>query len=69
MLHGLWGEDGTVQGLLELAGIPYAVSYTHLQVLADMTRTGILVDRDGIEAFGVQLRQELDQVLTRIRCV
>ncbi len=23
MLHGLWGEDGTVQGLLELAGIPY----------------------------------------------
>ena len=22
-LHGLWGEDGTVQGLLELAGIPY----------------------------------------------
>ncbi len=23
ILHGLWGEDGTVQGLLELAGIPY----------------------------------------------
>ena len=22
-LHGLWGEDGTVQGLLELAGIAY----------------------------------------------
>ena len=22
-LHGLWGEDGTVQGLFELAGIPY----------------------------------------------
>ena len=22
-LHGLWGEDGTMQGLLELAGIPY----------------------------------------------
>lgn len=22
-LHGLWGEDGTVQGMLELAGIPY----------------------------------------------
>ena len=22
-LHGLWGEDGTIQGLLELAGIPY----------------------------------------------
>lgn len=23
VFHGLWGEDGTVQGLLELAGIPY----------------------------------------------
>ena len=23
VLHGLWGEDGTVQGLLELAGIAY----------------------------------------------
>ena len=23
VLHGLWGEDGTVQGLLELAAIPY----------------------------------------------
>lgn len=24
VLHGLYGEDGTVQGLLELAGLPYA---------------------------------------------
>jgi D-alanine-D-alanine ligase len=24
MLHGAFGEDGTIQGLLELAGIPYA---------------------------------------------
>ena len=23
VLHGLWGEDGTVQGIFELAGIPY----------------------------------------------
>ncbi|GAA1998466.1 D-alanine--D-alanine ligase [Nakamurella flavida] len=23
VLHGPWGEDGTVQGLLELAGVPY----------------------------------------------
>ena len=35
-LHGRFGEDGTVQGALELLGIPYtgsgvmAVSYTHL---------------------------------------
>ena len=29
-LHGLWGEDGKVQGLLEMLGIPY----THSGVLA-----------------------------------
>ena len=23
LLHGPWGEDGTIQGLLELAGVPY----------------------------------------------
>ena len=42
------------------------IEFPLAQVLADMTRTGILVDREGIEAFGGQLRQELDQVLTRI---
>src|SRR3954466_14390812 len=26
LLHGPWGEDGTVQGLLEMAGIPYVGS-------------------------------------------
>jgi D-alanine-D-alanine ligase len=26
LLHGSWGEDGTVQGLLEMAGIPYVGS-------------------------------------------
>lgn len=26
LLHGPWGEDGTIQGLLELAGIPYVGS-------------------------------------------
>ena len=42
------------------------IEFPLAQVLAYMTRTGILVDREGIEAFGGQLRQELDQVLTRI---
>ena len=23
VLHGLWGEDGTIQGIFELAKIPY----------------------------------------------
>jgi len=26
ILHGPWGEDGTIQGLLELAGLPYVGS-------------------------------------------
>ena len=26
LLHGTFGEDGTVQGLLELAGLPYVGS-------------------------------------------
>jgi D-alanine-D-alanine ligase len=26
LLHGPWGEDGTIQGLLEMAGIPYVGS-------------------------------------------
>ena len=26
VLHGPWGEDGTIQGLLEMAGIPYVGS-------------------------------------------
>ena len=46
VMHGKYGEDGTVQGLLELAGIPIigcttmssalcTVSYTHLDRLYD----------------------------------
>ena len=40
VLHGMYGEDGTIQGLFELAKLPYvgcrvmgssAVSYTHLR--------------------------------------
>ena len=42
------------------------IEFPLAQVLADMTRIGVLVDRDGIEQFGVKLRAELEQVLTRI---
>ena len=42
------------------------IEFPLAQVLADMTRTGVLVDKDGIEQFGVKLRTELEQVLTRI---
>ena len=42
------------------------IKFPLAQVLADMTRIGMLVDRDGIDQFGVKLRSELEQVLTRI---
>ena len=42
------------------------IEFPLAQVLADMTRTGMLVDRDGIESFGQSLRGELEKVLDRI---
>ena len=43
------------------------IEFPLAQVLADMTRTGVLVDKAGIEAFGGQLRQELAGALSRIQ--
>ena len=37
-LHGRWGEDGCVQGLLELLRIPY----THSGVLASADRKSVV---------------------------
>ncbi len=48
-LHGQWGEDGCVQGMLEVIGVPY----THSGVLAsslamDKQRAKAVFDRAGI---------------------
>ena len=43
------------------------IEFPLAQVLADMTRTGVLVDKTGIEEFGVRIRSELEQVLARIQ--
>ena len=51
------GEDGLYND----------IEFPLAQVLADMTRTGILVDKGGIEEFGVRMRTELAQVLGRIQ--
>ena len=50
-LHGQWGEDGCIQGLLELMGLPY----THSGVLAsslamDKQRAKSVFDAEGIPA-------------------
>lgn len=43
------------------------IEFPLAQVLADMTRIGVLVDKEGIEQFGTRIRTELEQVLARIR--
>lgn len=45
VLHGLYGEDGTVQGLLELSGIPF-VGSNHLAsaIAMDKSMTKTVVD-------------------------
>jgi D-alanine-D-alanine ligase len=49
VLHGKYGEDGTVQGLLELAGIPYVgCGILTSAVCMDKFYTKIIVDRLGI---------------------
>ena len=48
-LHGLYGEDGTVQGLLELAKIPYVgCGVLSSAVSMDKLYTKIIVDNLGI---------------------
>ncbi len=42
VLHGPFGEDGTVQGLLELAGVPY--------VGAGVTASAVCMDKDLMKA-------------------
>lgn len=49
VLHGPMGEDGTVQGLLELAGIPYVGSNVLGSALAmDKAMAKLVLDRHGI---------------------
>lgn len=48
-LHGLYGEDGTVQGLLELAQIPYVgCGVLASSVSMDKLYTKVIVDQLGI---------------------
>lgn len=48
-LHGRWGEDGTVQGLLELMGIPYTGSGVLASALSmDKVQTKRIMRSEGI---------------------
>jgi D-alanine-D-alanine ligase len=50
LLHGPYGEDGTIQGLLELAGVPYVGSGVLASAAAmDKAVTKVMVAATGIE--------------------
>lgn len=58
-LHGPWGEDGTIQGMLDLLGIPYTCSGVLASALA--------MDKFRMKAFarGLGVRVPRDQLLSK----
>ena len=73
VLHGLYGEDGTIQGLFELAGIPYVgCGVLASAVSMDKLYTKIIVDRLGIaqaqyvEVHAWQMHQDMDAVVAGV---
>lgn len=73
VLHGLYGEDGTIQGILELAGIPYVgCGVVASAVSMDKLFTKIIVDSIGSirQAKYEQVRryelEDMDKVVVRI---
>lgn len=66
VLHGLYGEDGTVQGLLELAQIPYVgCGVLASAVSMDKLYTKIIVDDLGIRqaAYEPVFREQLSDMV------
>ena len=72
VLHGLWGEDGTVQGLFETAMLPY-VGCGHLSgaITMDKFFTKVIADSVGVaQAAYVPVRSweltDMDSVVARV---
>jgi D-alanine-D-alanine ligase len=63
-LHGRFGEDGTVQGLLEIIGVPYVGSGVLASALA-MDKHMSRVVLDGALAAGTPIRMPACEVLHR----
>jgi D-alanine-D-alanine ligase len=65
VLHGLYGEDGTVQGLFELAGIPYVgCGVLASAVSMDKLHTKVIVNNLDIRQakYVAVMKSELNQV-------
>lgn len=69
ILHGPWGEDGTIQGLLELAGIPYvgsgvlasAVCMDKITMKSILRASGVAVS----DWVAIDSREDVDQAVER----
>ena len=73
VLHGENGEDGTVQGLLELAGIPYVGPHVAASAVSmDKTLTKLVADNAGVTQAawqlvrGVEVANHMQQVILRL---
>jgi len=73
VLHGENGEDGAMQGLLQLAGIPYVGPHVSASAVAmDKTLTKLVVDQAGVKQAAWQLVRSrglgahMDGVLERL---
>ena len=73
VLHGENGEDGTVQGLLQLAGIPYVGPHVAASAVSmDKTLTKLVADNAGVAQAAWQLvrntevTNHLDHVVARL---
>lgn len=63
VLHGRWGEDGCIQGLLEMMEIPY----THSGVLSSSLSMNKVVTRRICEAAGIRCPEGIIADITDVR--
>ena len=73
VLHGENGEDGSVQGLLQLAGIPFVGPHVAASAVSmDKTLTKLVADNAGVKQAAWQLvrasevRSHMEQIVTRL---
>ena len=73
VLHGENGEDGSVQGLLQLAGIPFVGPHVAASAVSmDKTLTKLVADNAGVKQAAWQLvrasevRSHMEQIITRL---
>ena len=72
VLHGLWGEDGTIQGLCELACIPYVgCGVLSSSVSMDKIYTKLVVEKFNIRQakYTIVLKPELNDIVKVVRRV